>query len=188
MWNVYISKSSAVNYSIISFWFHVYPDCEILLLPFFDNYCLVITYVTKHAKLHVFNLLVTYCLSKSYRYSNTWCPSKYYMYLITGACHKATCNWSLGICHKTACIQSCPRVTLLFSGRQTIGSHSNKGDNCIISSWTKPEEWGMICMLVVSMLSLLSYFPIKCRNCSNIVVFFSNYISISTLYSTLKSM
>jgi hypothetical protein len=33
----------------------------ILLLPFFDNYCLVITYVTKHAKLHVFNLLVTYC-------------------------------------------------------------------------------------------------------------------------------
>jgi hypothetical protein len=23
-----------------------------------------------------------------------------------------------------------PRVTLLFSGRQTVGSHSNKGDNC----------------------------------------------------------
>jgi hypothetical protein len=23
-------------------------------------------------------------------------------------------------------------VTLLFSGRQTIGSHSDKGDNCII--------------------------------------------------------
>ena len=27
-----------------------------------------------------------------------------------------------------------PRVTLLFSGRQTVGSHSNKGDNCIISN------------------------------------------------------
>jgi hypothetical protein len=26
-----------------------------------------------------------------------------------------------------------PRVTLLFSGRQTVGSHSNKGDICIIS-------------------------------------------------------
>jgi hypothetical protein len=24
-----------------------------------------------------------------------------------------------------------PRVTLLFSGRQTVGSHSNKGDHCI---------------------------------------------------------
>jgi hypothetical protein len=24
-----------------------------------------------------------------------------------------------------------PRVTLLFSGRQTVGSHSKKGDNCI---------------------------------------------------------
>ena len=33
----------------------------ILLLLVFDNYCLVITYVTKHAKLHVFNLLLTYC-------------------------------------------------------------------------------------------------------------------------------
>jgi hypothetical protein len=28
-----------------------------------------------------------------------------------------------------------PRVTLLFSGRQTVGSHSNKGDNCIMSWW-----------------------------------------------------
>ena len=27
-----------------------------------------------------------------------------------------------------------PLVTLLFSGRQTVGSHSNKGDNCI-RSW-----------------------------------------------------
>jgi len=27
-----------------------------------------------------------------------------------------------------------PRVTLLFSGRQTVGSHPNKGDNCIISN------------------------------------------------------
>jgi hypothetical protein len=26
-----------------------------------------------------------------------------------------------------------PRVTLLFSGRHTVGSHSNKGDNCILS-------------------------------------------------------
>ena len=26
-----------------------------------------------------------------------------------------------------------PRVTLLFSGRQTVGSHSNKGDNCMLS-------------------------------------------------------
>ena len=25
-----------------------------------------------------------------------------------------------------------PRVTLLFSGRQTVGSHSIKGDNCIM--------------------------------------------------------
>ena len=25
-----------------------------------------------------------------------------------------------------------PQVTLLFFGRQTVGSHSNKGDNCII--------------------------------------------------------
>ena len=25
-----------------------------------------------------------------------------------------------------------PQVTLLFPGRQTVGSHSNKGDNCII--------------------------------------------------------
>jgi hypothetical protein len=30
--------------------------------------------------------------------------------------------------------QASPRLTLLFSGRQIIGSHSNKGDNCILSS------------------------------------------------------
>jgi hypothetical protein len=27
-----------------------------------------------------------------------------------------------------------PRVTLLFEGRQTVGTHSNKGDNCILST------------------------------------------------------
>ena len=31
------------------------------MFPLFDNYCLVITYVTKHVQLHVCNLLVTYC-------------------------------------------------------------------------------------------------------------------------------
>ena len=30
-----------------------------------------------------------------------------------------------------------PRVTLLFSGRQTVGSHSNKGENCIRSHNTR---------------------------------------------------
>ena len=30
-------------------------------MPLFDNYCLVITYVTKHVQLHVCNLFVTYC-------------------------------------------------------------------------------------------------------------------------------
>ena len=30
--------------------------------------------------------------------------------------------------------QASPRLTLLFSGRQTVGSHSNKGDNCILSN------------------------------------------------------
>jgi hypothetical protein len=29
-------------------------------------------------------------------------------------------------------VRSYPRVTLLFEGRQTVGSHSNKGDNCIL--------------------------------------------------------
>ena len=28
--------------------------------------------------------------------------------------------------------QLSPWVTLLFSGSQTVGSHSNKGDNCIV--------------------------------------------------------
>ena len=32
-----------------------------------------------------------------------------------------------------------PRVTLLFSGRQTVGSHSNKGDNCI-RSWKRQTK------------------------------------------------
>ena len=31
-------------------------------------------------------------------------------------------------------IRGSPRVTLLFSGRQTVGSHSNKGVNCIITN------------------------------------------------------
>ena len=30
-------------------------------------------------------------------------------------------------------VRSNPRVTLPFSGRQTVGSQSNKGDNCILS-------------------------------------------------------
>jgi hypothetical protein len=33
-----------------------------------------------------------------------------------------------------------PRLTFLFSGRQTIRSHSNKGDNCIRSDSTKPTN------------------------------------------------
>jgi hypothetical protein len=32
-----------------------------------------------------------------------------------------------------------PRVTLFFSGRPTVGSHSNKGDNCI-RSWKRQTK------------------------------------------------
>jgi hypothetical protein len=39
---------------------------------------------------------------------------------------------SLSSLEKLGYPRTSPRVTLLFSGRQTVGSHSNKGNNCII--------------------------------------------------------
>ena len=88
---------------------------------------------------------ITWSLSQRYMYSITWRLLQTASILLHGVWCKNT-RYSIPIitligvspdglslfdklCHPRAS----PRVTLLFSGRQTVGSHSNKGDNCIRS-------------------------------------------------------
>ena len=100
--------------------------------------------------------LGTWYLSQNCMYSITWSLSQNDMIQSLGVCRKAAgilllCVWCKYIRYNIPIItlvgvwpdgwsplqklghpRASPRVTLLFSGRQTVGSHSNKGDNCII--------------------------------------------------------
>jgi hypothetical protein len=140
------------------------------LLSLFDNYCLVITYVTKHSKLHVFNLLVTYChllsveklqifqhlgsikilhvfnhfvsvtklhvfnhlesVTKLHVFNHLESVTKLHVFNHLGSVAKPHVFYYLvsdaNIFEKLSQPRANPRVTLPFSGRQTVGSHSNR--------------------------------------------------------------
>jgi hypothetical protein len=75
----------------------------------------VIGHLVSVTKLHVFNHLESVTKLHVFNYLASVEKPQVFYYLVSDA----------------KIFDISPRVTLLFSGRQTVGSHSKKGDNCL---------------------------------------------------------